>query len=168
MTRLAEILKSWNGKQVDYIKNIYQVYHQHPDFISNLLALLNQDQALQKAITWLIKYHVEQKNDLSKTETTQLVRSCNNLKHWEAQLHFLQILPYLKLEANQVEVVEPLIGQLLGSSKKFVKAWAYNGLYELTQYKPELKNDAIILFNAALETESASVKARIRNLLKKM
>ncbi len=168
MTRLAEILKSWNGKQIDYIKNTYQNYHQQPHFIANLLALLNQDETLQKAITWLIKHHLEQKNDLSKNEIEQLIQGGNNLKHWEAQLHFLQILPYLKLEVNQVEIIEPFIGRLLGSPKKFVKAWAYNGLYELTRYQPEMKEDAILLFHAALETESASVKARIRNLLKKM
>lgn len=168
MKQLIEILNDWNGKQVNYLKQIHENYHIRPDFIPHLLKLLSTHPNVQKASTWLIKYHLEQKYALTTTQTTELIDICPILKDWEAQLHVLQMLPYLQLNDSLIEILEVFIEKLLDSPKKFVKAWTYNALYELTHYQPERKVDMLILFQAALETESAAVKARIRNLIKKI
>ena len=168
MKQLIEILNDCNGKQVNYLKQIYKNHHISPDFVPHLLKILSTHRNIQKVSTWLIKYHLEQKYTLTTAQTVELIDICPILKDWEAQLHVLQMLPYLQLNDDLIEILEVFIGKLLGSPKKFVKAWAYNALYELTHYQPEKKADVLILFQTALETESAAVKARIRNIMKKI
>jgi HEAT repeat protein len=45
----------------------------------------------------------------------------------------------------------------------FVRAWAYNGLGILAQREPALRREIDELFERAMVTEQASVRARIRN-----
>ncbi len=54
----------------------------------------------------------------------------------------------------------------LEDDNKFVRAWAYNGFYELAKQYPEYRTEAGQLFEMALRDEAASVKARVRNVMK--
>ena len=55
----------------------------------------------------------------------------------------------------------------LTDQNKFVRAWSYNGLYELATSFPSLRKEAERFFDMALADEAASVKARVRNIMKK-
>ena len=50
--------------------------------------------------------------------------------------------------------------------EKFVRAWAYNGFYLLAVQHGEYEAEARQLLTMALRDEPASVKARVRNVLK--
>jgi hypothetical protein len=56
----------------------------------------------------------------------------------------------------------------LADENKFVRAWAYNGFYLLSQQYPEYQQETEQFFAMAMRDEAASVKARIRNILKKV
>ncbi|WP_448250543.1 hypothetical protein [Thalassotalea agariperforans] len=55
----------------------------------------------------------------------------------------------------------------LTDQNKFVRAWTYNGLYELSKQHPEYIKEAKQFFEMAMRDEAPSVKARIRNIMKK-
>lgn len=54
----------------------------------------------------------------------------------------------------------------LSDNNKFVRAWAYNGLYELSRQYEDLRIETMLLLDAGLNDEAASVRARIRNILR--
>ena len=56
----------------------------------------------------------------------------------------------------------------LTATNKFVRAWSYNGLYELARRDPVYLPEVEQIFELALRDEAPSVKARIRNLQKEM
>lgn len=56
----------------------------------------------------------------------------------------------------------------LEHDNKFVRAWAYIGKFELSVQYKEYKLETMVLLEAALQNEAASVRARIRNIMKKM
>ena len=62
--------------------------------------------------------------------------------------------------------VETFLRECLVNDTKFVRAWAYSGLYELAFQYPEYKEEAKQLFEMAMRDEPASVKSRIRKVMK--
>ena len=55
----------------------------------------------------------------------------------------------------------------LVDNNKFVRAWAYNGFYELAVQYPEYEKETKQFFEMAMRDEAPSVKSRIRNIMKK-
>ena len=85
-----------------------------------------------------------------------------------AKLHLLQMMPTWVIPAERRDALYAvLIGYLDDrKGKKFVRAWAYNGLAVLADQYPELRGDVLGLLARGREEEASSVKARIRNLSK--
>ena len=83
-------------------------------------------------------------------------------RKWPAQLHILQMLPRLPLEASDAEMLLEPIEKLTKNKVKFVKAWAYYAFGLMSQLIPELRPEVEQTLQIALEHESAAVKSRIR------
>lgn len=163
---LKKILEEWNGKQVEYLKTIYQERVNEELFFEELIELCTNEADLQKGTTWLIKYHYDQKKALPESLVNPFIRAALKSENWEAQLHFLQTLPYLIPEKKGLFSLDFFVRKCLKSEVKFVRAWAYQGFYELTKYIPEYKQECLLLCEEAMEKESASIKARVRKVLK--
>ncbi len=164
-TNLLDGLKKWDGKHIKYLTKLYQTNSGDPSFPENLVAIIINEKDLQKTATWLIKHHYDNGQTLSPLLIEKLLKVCGNVDNWEAKLHLLQLLPHFKLTHNTLLSTENFVRACLNDSNKFVRAWTYNGLYELTKYIPELKTEVEFLCQRALETESAAVQARVRKIL---
>jgi hypothetical protein len=68
-------------------------------------------------------------------------------------------------DADRIEV-ETFLRQTLNDSNKFVRAWSYNGFYQLARHFPQYREEAEAIFEMALRDEAASVKARVRNIIR--
>jgi len=64
-------------------------------------------------------------------------------------------------------MVEAFLKKCLVDDNKFIRAWAYNGFYELSVQYPEHKDETKQFFEMAMRDEAPSVKSRIRNIMKK-
>ncbi len=82
-------------------------------------------------------------------------------------MHALQCLPFLTIDQSEKKLVETFLRITLSGQNKFVRAWSYNGFYELARQYPEYQAETKILFEMAMNDEAASVKARVRNLIRK-
>ncbi|MEL7121830.1 MAG: hypothetical protein AAFO07_20450, partial [Bacteroidota bacterium] len=131
-------LQEWDGKHVDYLIDIYDNYSNQDVFFDQLLEI-STIQVLQTATTWLIKHHYDQKQSLNQHQIDNLLGISTELVHWEAQLHVLQLLPKVKISETILPIVDEFVNNCLESKKKFVRAWAYQGFYELTKHRPEYK-----------------------------
>lgn len=166
--QLISQLQGWDGKHTEYLIDIYKANLLNPDFLDDLISIFRDDINLDVAATWLLKHHLEHKNIFFEKQIEAIFQYTNNAKHWGAQLHLLQILPMVRLNYKVLEQVEEFIKNCLKSPKKLVRAWAYNGLYELYNYKPELKKEVIFLCKRAIEVETGAVKVRLRKVLDRL
>ena len=84
--------------------------------------------------------------------------------HWEASLHLLQMLPGWPIPRGKTKRLAKRLRENLEADNKFVRAWCYNGLFELARQHGEFRDEVSQLLDQAEQTEAASVKARIRKI----
>jgi len=164
-TDLKNKLKLWNGVHIEYLTELYRLNSSSLDFFESLVTICVNEQDFQKTTTWLIKHHYDNGLTLPKSLSERLLAACKNVESWEAKLHLLQLLPHFELTDKSIIITEDFARKCLSDKNKFVRAWAYNGLYELTKYIPELKSELEFICQRAMETESASIKSKVNKIL---
>ena len=158
-------IQLWDGKSAADIKAIYDNHFSEVHFIDSTLSLLN-DETIQTGASWLLKEWLSQNNQLNHKQTAVIFDNLLALKSWESKLHILQCLPFITIDTQHKAGTEHFLRLTLTDNNKFVRAWSYNGFYELAKHHNEYKDEAKQLFEMAMRDEAASVKARIRNILK--
>jgi len=159
---LKNHLTAWDGKHVAYLSVFYKELHNTDSFIVNIITLYIENQDLEKATTWLLKYHYDIHNKLIKKQIDTVISKVN---HWESQLHILQLIPKFKIDRKQAENSVGFVTKALDSDKKFVRAAAYEAYFEVVKLIPELVNEFKQRCELALRRESASVQVKIRRIL---
>lgn len=163
---IEQEISAWDGKSTEDINAVY-CRNCNEDSFTRQIVEFSSVESLQLGATWLLKRHLENGRDLTEKETTLIFRAMPMLENWEAKLHLLQCLPYLAILKNEKYLVERFLRECLMDANKFVRAWSYSGFYEISVQYPEYQKEAAQLFEMAMKDESASVKARIRNVVKK-
>ena len=166
-TTLSEEIASWDGRSVAVLGSIYERHSGEEGFVANILADIS-DVELQRAATWLLKNYLEEGNSLSTAGCRAILGSLSVQEHWESKLHVLQCLPYLEIPESDSIDLENFLDACLESDRKFVRAWAYNGFNELALRFPRHREKVDGMLARAGESESAAVRARIRNIRKRL
>ena len=99
LSELKLVLSDWDNKHTDYLMTCYNSYCNATHFIPELIQLLSNEK-LQKASSWLLKYHSEQ-SQFTSLQIANIIVSTSVLQHWESQLHILQMLPKLHIDKNK-------------------------------------------------------------------
>ncbi len=162
---LEQAIRAWDGKSADDIEAVYLRHEGQSDLVASLLELSSNPE-LETGATWLLKRHLERGGRLDAGAIADLFALAPGLQTWEARLHLLQGLLYLRIPESEQPRLEAFVRKCLADPNKFVRAWAYNGFYELARQYPQYRNEAAKLFEMAMRDEAASVKARVRNLLR--
>ncbi|WP_298862440.1 hypothetical protein [uncultured Gimesia sp.] len=164
---LQQEIAVWNGKSVEDLEEIYE-RHGSETGVGVELVLLLKEPALQRGVSWLLKRYLEEGKGgaLSTDDLNRVFESLSDLEEWESKLHLLQSLPFLTIGKRNVKRVESFLRGCVESENKFVRAWAYNGFYELALQHPKYQTEVDQILGHAMQDEAASVKARIRNIRK--
>ena len=163
---LAQHIKQWDGQSVSDLHDIYRQHSHSEQFFQQITSLcVNKDCEL--GATWLLKHHVECTGELDIKGFQTVLLHLPKFKQWQAQLHILQILNKSNITASARPVLEPFLRYGLSDANKLIRTWCFNGMYELAIKYPELQQEVLSLLTMAVQDEPASVKARIRKLLKK-
>ncbi len=157
---------SWDGKSSSDIAEVYN-RHCNNDVLPKVLIRLSRKTELQKGTTWVLKRYLENGKKIDPYDVSELVELVPQFEHWESRLHFLQCLPFLAIDESQQSAIELFLRKCIKDANKFVRAWAYNGFYVLACQYPEHKPEVLQFFDLAMRDEAASVKARIRQIMKK-
>lgn len=163
---IEQAIAGWDGKSASDIKAVYDAYHTQSGFPDTMI-VLSTNSAYEKGATWLLKAWLEAGNKLEPTQIQEIYNLLNNLEHWEAKLHVLQSIPFMPIRESEREKVYNFLRVTLTDPNKFVRAWSYHGFYELSTQHSQYLNETKQLFEVAMRNEAASVKARIRNIIKK-
>ena len=164
MTLLEEIA-SWDNKSAAALQSTYERHGDDEDFPGTVLEII-ADVELQRAATWLLKKHLEAGHSLSPEGSRAILEALSAQQHWESKLHILQCLRYLDIGEDHTAGLKRFLDSCLESDNKFLRAWAYNGFNELSLRFPRYREETDRMLARAGETEAASVRARIRNILK--
>ena len=159
-------LTQWDGKSNEVVTKIYEQYKSSQNFAQELIDLCSNAKTV-KGATWLIKHHFESEGQFTQIQQNQFLKLLIQFEHWESILHSLQILPYITISQSHKSKLEKFIHSNLTHKNTFVRAWSYNGDYVLANQYPEFMDNACTFFKLALNDEAASVKARIRQIVKR-
>ena len=165
-TALTEEIVSWDGRSVAALLSTYERHCAEEDFVATILLHI-ADADSQRAATWLMKKHLEAGNSLSAVECRAIIGRLSAQHHWLSELHLLQCLPYLSILEEDSADIEKFLDACVESDKKFVRAWAYNGFNELSLRFPRYREMVDGMLARVSKTETASVRARIRNIRKR-
>ena len=162
---LEQAIRAWDGKSADDIEAVYLRHADDSGFVADLVDLSSRHD-LETGATWLLKRHLERGGRLNPRETGDWLALAAELQAWEARLHLLQALLYLSIDDADRPRLEAFLRHCLTDRNKFVRAWAYNGFYLLAKRFSEYRDEAEKLFELGQRDEAASVRARIRNILR--
>lgn len=166
---LLSDLAAFDGTQTDVLEALAAKRAPEPRLVGELCTLAQRDEAnLPAAATWLLKRFQEQGYVYSEAETAGLLDLFGSVGPWDARLHLLQMLPGLVVPEHRAPALWRLVkgeGFLQGPNK-FLRAWSYNALAVLASRHPAYRKDTATLLAAGQEDEAASVRARLRNILK--
>ncbi len=163
---IEQEIASWDGKSADDIKAIYDAHNAESNFSETIIAL-SLTEACEKGATWLLKAWLEAGNELELPQVEKVYGSLDQLKHWEAKLHALQSIPFMPITDKASGNLYAFLRSTLTDPNKFVRAWSYNGFYELSRQHSKYIDETKQYFEMAMRDEAPSVKARIRNAMKK-
>lgn len=162
---IEQDIAAWDGKSSADIKAVYDAHHSAANFSDKVTALLFTP-PYEKGATWLLKAWLEAGNRLEPFQIAEIYRSLNQLQQWEGKLHLLQSIPFMPIAATECKYLYDFLRHTLTDQNKFVRAWSYNGFFELSRQHSEYLNETKQFFQMAIRDEAPSVKARIRNIMK--
>ena len=165
ISELISKLSQWDGIHIEFLKELYNLHSSNVDFFENLVLICTLEQNLQKTATWLIKHHYDNGKNLTNHNSENLLNCCLKIENWEAKLHILQLVPFFPISNNSYVILEDFIRKCLIDKNKFVRAWAFSGLYELTKFNPLLKSELELMCQNAMKTETAAIKSRVKKIL---
>lgn len=156
-------IESCGTASVNELASIHDRYCTTPDYLTRLVSLVKSGRSQIEA-TWLIKKWLETSRTPDAATSAEILELLVLDADWQAHLHLLQCIRLLDLSQAPVVGLRESVLVKLTSPNKFVRAWAYDGLFRLAQLQhPDAAADLIRISDAA-QNESPAVRARIRKL----
>lgn len=169
MQEIDLLLGSFDGHDVAPLRSAMELATDRPEAaLPHLLGVSDDpDPRIQEGATWVVKALAEADTPFDRDATTCVIAllATGQVLSPNATLHLLQTLPWLSLPRRERGRLHRAILVHLDASHTFVRAWAYNALGVLAAAFPEHAEEASRRFEAAMRSEKASVKARIRNVM---
>jgi hypothetical protein len=143
--------------------------HQSKSFVNQLILLIAPDEPkLQIKATALLKRLAKSGTKFTTQQLAAIFDSLAEVTHWEAKLHLCQLLQHVKIPNGSETKVVWFLERCLLEKNKFLRAWAYNGFYELAKQHHEYYDYTNEQLERAQKEKSAAVNARLRNINKAM
>jgi hypothetical protein len=167
MTR--DELEKFDWKQGDVLKQILSSRRRTNSLIEDLTLLVaNKEPIIQTKATGLLKKLAENKVKFKTEHVMVLFDSLAELEDWESKLHVCQMLQHIEIPQRSEGSVVWFLERSLAHENKYLRAWAYNGFYELARQRQEYVDYAMEIMERGEAEKAAAVKARLRNIRKEM
>lgn len=161
---LRSELAAWNGSAAA-LDALHAHHAEAADYPHHLAELLDTP-ALHKGVGGLLKRHFAAHPEMAPPELADaLLTRLAELRAWEARLNFLQFLAHLPIPAARLAETTAFVRTCLADSNRFVRAWAYHGMYVLACQHPPMRGEVAEILAMGLRDEPAAVRARICHCL---
>ncbi len=166
---IREELEQFDGGVEELLESVLSKQRSAKSLINGLVVLIGDEKRkVQIRATWLLKRLAESKTQFNPKQLAAILDSLSEFTHWEAKLHVCQMLPHVIIPKASERKVVWFLEMSLSETNKFLRAWAYNGFYELAKQHPEYFAYAMEQLDRGEAEKSAAVKARIRNIRQEM
>jgi hypothetical protein len=166
---LRDELELFDGRHTDVLERILSGSRQTNSLIRNLVLLVaDKEPKIQTGATWLLRRLAENHVPFKTEHLIALFGSLSELTHWIPKLHVCQMLPHVAIPTGSECSVVWFLERNLFDENKFLRAWSYNGFWELARQHPEHVDRAMEQIDCGETDKAASVKARIRKIRKAM
>jgi len=164
--KLGERLAAFDRKAISIVGEIEADFDQNPQYFSAIVGLASDhENNISCGATWLIKSSMEKGHRLNSTLLNQLAAGLDEITAWDAQLHICQSVRFFELSSNNAAAFSLWLRKLLDHDRPFVRAWSLDALCRIDAEFPDMNLDTAKDIAAALNDQSASVRARARNLI---
>ena len=162
---LDTLLDEFDGKNIDRLVRISEAWAPDTKLLQHLVWFAETAEGTsQVGATWLLKRYQERGAEFPEPLVARLLELLMSVNRWESRLHLLQMLPGLPIPSSCApELKQALVGWTLHRNL-FVRSWAYSGLHRLAVLYPKYRGQIAPLLERAKTEESASVRARLRQL----
>lgn len=160
------LLCEHEGKDVAPLRRLAAGLSPTPDVLARLITIARLEHPpCAINATWVLKHLFDHAYRAGEAERDAILALLEDVEETMAQLHLLQILPYLRIPASATERLFVRVVELSGSPNTFVRAWAFNGLAYLADQHPNYHAAVEQRLGDAMTSEKASVRARIRHAI---
>ncbi len=166
---IAAEIAAFDGKRTDVLEALAARLTPDARIVDGLCALAGRDDTnFQSGATWLLKRFQEGGASFTPEQVGRLLDLLAQVSSWDAKLHLLQMLHHWDVPQSVAETLVSVMkgSGYVGAPNKFVRAWAYNGLAVLADGHPAYREEVAALLTAAERDEAASVRARIRAIVR--
>ena len=166
---LHKRLEAFDGVHTNTLEAIAATLTDDPQTLNALCQLaLSDERKLQSASTWLLKRFTEGGARLDDAQSRALLDVLLRESHWEAKLHVLQMLSNLRIVVENASTVWAKLSEQTDDRNKLIRAWSYHGLAVLAERHAQYRADALALLARGEADEAPSVRARIRQIRKRI
>ena len=164
----VEAILTFDGKHMAELRSCAFNDEFNDDDIDALIEFSNAETiCLQTASTWILKNLIENGRGISTRQLTAWTTLAEGYDHWESALHFCQSIQHLRVQKRELSKVVTQLERFLEHSRPLVGVWALDGLVHLSDYHSRLVPKVVAALDEMRHLSKPSVKARIRNLVKK-
>lgn len=164
---IRDELEAYDGKHTDVLEGILSRHRSTNSFVGSLVPLVaEEDQKLQTAATRRLNTLAENDVQFRLEHLLALFGSLSELTHWISKLHVCQMLQYVAIPDESARNVVWFLERNLWDENGFLRAWSYNGFYELASQHRKYIPYAMEQLDRGEADQAGSVRARIRNIRK--
>jgi hypothetical protein len=163
--KIIRAIEGYDGKHTNSLVNASLLSPTKND-ISALISALDTDKKFEEAGSWILKAWAENGYQYSENQIHSWFIKTEGLEHWGATLHFCQALESITVPKSLEPELFSFLLHKTNSDNKLVRAWSYNGLFVIAKQNNSLMPNAIKYIKKGKNDEAASVRARVRIILK--
>lgn len=163
---LDTLLDQYDGKNTDLLVRISEDWLPSQKLLRHLVSFAETAEGVAQVVaaTWLLKRYQEAGAQFPEPVVVRLLELLSAVDPWKSRLHLLQMLPGLPIpDSCAAQLKKSLMGWMLHRNL-FVRSWANSGLHRLASLYPKYRRQIVPLLDRAKNEESASVRARLRQL----
>ncbi|MGH7597902.1 MAG: HEAT repeat domain-containing protein [bacterium] len=169
MKPLLEMLAKGKRSQMEDLDEVLQFAFKHEAIIADLVEFSAHQQANVAArAIWVLRKIAETSAASLATHKRHLLNRLTQSPHWEVKAELCHIIPALSLTPAETKQAINFFESCQNEASKIVRAWALNGLYEMSKLSPSLIPRVSGLLNEALKSDIPSIRERARNILKEL
>jgi hypothetical protein len=153
------------------VNRIVRMVEENPDLIGKLVQLtLRKDFKIPARASWVLTHCYDTMPELVRPYLKELILATPEFLHTGTRRNILRILSFEEIpEESQVFLLDHCLQWLISKKEPIaVKAHAMGILSNLALKEPDLKNEIIPVLLDILPDASMGIRARARQVLKKM
>jgi HEAT repeat protein len=163
---ILDLLKGGNRRTIGRADHVAAMVSKNPRLFPKLIAgLWSEDPLVRMRAADAAEKVTREKPDLLQPYKKELLGLMAEAPEQEMRWHLAAMVPRLPLNVREGQLAVGLLKRYLDDRSSIVKTYALQGLAELAQVNPGIRNEVLEILREATRNGTPAMKARSRKLL---